>query len=170
MTFFKVAATSLFLAAVSAEVVFFEPAFYDGPVTIETTSVAGNLDGFKMGTSANTTSYDYWWFDLVSMSDKSAVNIVFYNAGDIGNSQPLAVEASGVFANGTRFFNQILSPGGATISNGPDGISAWWNGTGAGFRGTSLDSQHVQYDLTFDSPELGVVGQIQLKSVSMNVK
>ncbi|KAH8888945.1 hypothetical protein GQ53DRAFT_723713 [Thozetella sp. PMI_491] len=157
-------AATLLLARACAETVFFEPAFYDGPVNMETSSVDGNLDGFKMRTSANTSSYDYWWFDLVSTSDKSAVNIVFYNAGDIGNAQPLAVEVSGVFANGTSYFSQILSPGGSTISNGPDGISAWWNGTGAGFQGTSLNAGQVQYNVTFDSPGLGVVGTIQLNS------
>ncbi|KAF2993485.1 hypothetical protein E8E14_001883 [Neopestalotiopsis sp. 37M] len=164
MGLLQVALTAVLLTGAAADTVFLEPAFYDGPVSVELTSVAGNLDGNKMNTSANLTSYDYWWFDLVSTSDKSAVNIVFYNAGDIGNAQPLAVEVSGVFANGTRYFNQVLSPDGATISNGPDGISAWWNGTGAGFQGTSLEAENAQYNVTFDSPELGVFGTIQLNS------
>ncbi|KAI0167748.1 hypothetical protein BJ166DRAFT_610520 [Pestalotiopsis sp. NC0098] len=140
------------LARAAAETVFFPPEFHSGSVEIETTSIDGNLDGFKMKTSANCTSFDYWWFYLVSTSDRSAVNVVFFNAGDIGNSQPLAVELSRVFANGTTYLNQILADG-VTISNGPEG-----------FAGTNLAEPDVQYNVTFDSPELGAHGNIHLRS------
>jgi hypothetical protein len=156
---------SLLLGRVAAEKVFIPPAFHNGSVTIETDSVAGNLDGFKMRTAANRTSYDYWWFDAVSLPDKAGLNIVFYNAGDIGNPQPLAAEISGVFPNGTRFYNQVMASEGAVISNGPQGVSGDWKGTGAKFRGTNLDKPNVEYHVTFDSPGLGVDGTIQLKSV-----
>ncbi|RYP62738.1 hypothetical protein DL769_007197 [Monosporascus sp. CRB-8-3] len=119
-----------------------------------------------MTTSANSSSYDYWWFSLVSTEDASALNLVFYNAGDIGNPQPLAVEVSGLFPNGTRFLTQVLEPEGAVISNGPQGISAQWLGLKAGFRGTNLEKPNVTYEVNFDSPELGIVGNIELKSVS----
>ncbi|EXK80641.1 hypothetical protein FOQG_14847 [Fusarium oxysporum f. sp. raphani 54005] len=159
-------ATSLLslIPATLADTVYLAPELHNGSVTIETLSVAGNLDGFKMNTSANASSYDYWWFDVVSEEDDTALNIVFYNAGDIGNPQPIAVEISGVFSNGTRFLNQVLSPDGATVSNGPRGVRGSWLDGRATFRGTNLEKKNVKYEVKFRSPELGVFGDIQLKS------
>ncbi|KAL0943327.1 uncharacterized protein CTRU02_201213 [Colletotrichum truncatum] len=157
-------ALSLFLTHARACTVELPPVMHNGSVVIEELSTPGNLDGFKMKTSANSSSYDYWWFDAVSNSNDAALNIVFYNAGDIGNPQPLAVEISGTFGNGTRFFKQVLAPGGAVISNGPEGVSGQWKGTGASFRGTNLEKPNVEYEVIFDSPELGVHGSLKLKS------
>lgn len=138
---------------------------HTGPVTVETTSVPKNLDGPKLQTSANSSSFDYWWFDLVSNTSNAALNIVFYNAGDIGNSQPLAVEVSGVFENGTRFLNQVLEPTGATIRNDNNGVEGHWKGLEAKFRGSNLEDEHVRYDLSFDSPEIGITGHVTMNSV-----
>lgn len=137
----KVATITLLLLLVSAmaDTINIPPTIYNGSVAIETLSIPGNLDGFKVRTAANLTSYDYWWLDFVSTTDDTALNIVFYNAGNIGNSQPVAVEVSGVLANGTRFFNHTLAPYGAVISNGSDGVFGHWVGIGATFRGTNLD-------------------------------
>ncbi|KAH7143428.1 hypothetical protein EDB81DRAFT_884042 [Dactylonectria macrodidyma] len=154
----------LLIAEALVDTVYIPPTMHEGATTIEELSTVGNLDGFKIQTAANSSSYDYWWFDLVSTTDDAALNIVFYNAGDIGNPQPTAVEVSGVFANGTRFLNQILSPYGAVISNGPDGVSGQWLGTGASFRGTNLEEPDITYQVKFDSPKLGVEGTVQLQS------
>lgn len=144
---------------------------YNGTTTIEELSVAGNLDGAKFNTSENSTSFDYWWFDVVSAENDAALNIVFYNAGDIGNPQPLAVEVSGTFAKGTVFFNQVLEPTGAEISNGPEGISGVWKGLGASFCGTNLEEANVTYELNFDSlSSLGLNGTVKLNSVSFGTQ
>ena len=141
------------------------PEMYNGSVVVEDLSVAGNLDGAKMRTTSNSSSFDYWWFDLVSTTDGAAVNVVFYNAGDVGLDKPLSVEISGTFPNGTTFWNHVIETKGATISNGPRGIDAQWKNLGAGFRGTSLEQPTVEYEVKLDSPQLGVVGDIVLKSV-----
>ncbi|KAI1360748.1 hypothetical protein F5Y08DRAFT_316742 [Xylaria arbuscula] len=159
------ATLTLSLAALTiAETIQLQPSLYDGPVNIETLSVPGNLDGPKMKTSANMSSFDYWWFDAVSTTDDAALNIVFYNAGDTGNPQPLAVEISGVFPNGTRFYNQVLETTGAEISYGVNGVFGYWKGIGAKFRGTNLEKPNVEYNVEFDPPGLDVFGKLTLKS------
>lgn len=160
---------AVLFASATAYQISVEPVMYNGVITIEELSVAGNLDGAKFNTSANSTSFDYWWFDVVSAENDAALNIVFYNAGDIGNPQPLAVEVSGTFPNGTVFFNQVLEPTGAEISNGPEGISGVWRGLGASFRGTNLEETNVTYELNFDSlSALGLNGTVKLSSVSFD--
>jgi hypothetical protein len=142
-----------------------KPTLHKGPVQIETLSVPGNLDGFKINTSTNSSSFDYWWFDLLSEKDDAALNVVFYNAGDIGNPQPLAVEISGSWPNGTTFWQRSLEPEGAEISNCQMGISGEWKGLRAKFSGTSLSKPNVNYRLEFDSPALGIMGKVKLNSV-----
>lgn len=141
------------------------PEMYNGSVSVEVSSVAGNLDGAKMRTTSNSSSFDYWWFDMVSTMDSAAVNVVFYNAGDIGLDKPLSVEISGTFSNGTTFWNHVIETRGAFLSNDPDGIKAQWEGVGAGFDGSNLEKPNVEYKVKLDSPQLGVHGNITLKAV-----
>lgn len=142
------------------------PEMYNGSVVVEELSVAGNLDGAKMKTTSNSSSFDYWWFDLVSTTDGAAVNIVFYNAGDVGLDKPLSVEISGTFSNGTTFWTHVAETKGTTISNGPKGANAYWKSLDVGFRGSNLEKPNIEYEVNLDSPQLGVVGKITLKSVS----
>jgi hypothetical protein len=142
------------------------PVFHNGSVTVETLSVAGNLDGPKMSTAANKTSFDFWYWDAFSLTDKQALNAVFFNTGDLPNPSPLAVQVSGTFSNGTQFFGQVFATEGAVINNGPDGISGDWRGSGTKFTGTALDKPNVEYVATFNSPEIGLAGTVTLKSVS----
>lgn len=41
-------------------------ALHEGPLHIETNSIPNNLDNPELFTSANSLSFDYWWFDFVS--------------------------------------------------------------------------------------------------------
>ncbi|KAI9172732.1 Tyrosinase family protein asqI [Paramyrothecium foliicola] len=125
-----------------------EPKMNNKPVSIETLSVPGNLDGFKIQASANKSSFDYWWFDLVSEKDDAALNVVFYNTGDIGNPQLLA----------------LLETEGAEIANSERGVSGHWKALGAKFSGTNLANPNVKYQLDINSPELGITGKMKLKS------
>jgi hypothetical protein len=135
-------------------------------VTVERTSIDGNLDGPKMSTAANRSSFDFWYFDVFSPVSNEAINIVFFNSGDLKNPNPLAVQISGTYADGTEFFGQVLAPGGALISNGSGGISGEWIGSGASFRGTSLQKSNVEYEITLHAPSIGVEGTVNFKSVS----
>ncbi|GJD04765.1 Hydroxyneurosporene synthase [Colletotrichum higginsianum IMI 349063] len=137
----------------------------------EITSQPGNLDGPKLKPGVNETSFDWWYFDVVSTTSKNeSLTIVFYNSGpsSLGNpGGPLSIQVTGVFANGTAFGTIADATCGATMKNDEDGISSVWNGAGASFTGTSLDQRGVEYTVAIDNPTIGINGTLTLKSVSL---
>jgi hypothetical protein len=160
--------SALFLGQVLAltDRLFIPPAYRNGSVSVENLSVPGNLDGFKMRTAANRTSFDFWYFDAFSKTTGAAINIVFFNTGDFAtNSIPLAVQISGTYDNGTQFSAQALASEGVILKNGEEGVSGDWKGAGASFKGTSLAKPNVTYEIQIDSPSIGIKGTFVLKSV-----
>lgn len=115
-------------------------------------------------------SFDSWYFDVVSESTGAVVNIVFFNTGDfyyqLGNGQPLAVQLTGKYANGTEFFIQTFATEGAIIKNDDCGVSADFKGSGASFVGTNLQKPNVTYTITYDGSVGGVNGTVTFKAVS----
>lgn len=85
------------------------------------------------------------------LTDDSAINVVIYNAGDFGNSQSLAVEISGTYANGTRFFDQALDAKGTSSRNDQTGIYGECKGISAQFSGSDLGRPNVENELRFGS-------------------
>jgi hypothetical protein len=161
--------SALFLtqALALADRVYIPPAYHNGSVSVEGLSVPGNLDGFKMRTAANRTSFDFWYFDAFSKTTGAAINIVFFNTGDFAeNPNPLAVQISGTYDNGTEFFAQALASKGAVLKNDEEGVSGDWKGAGASFSGTNLNKPNVTYEIILDSPSIGIKGTFVLKSVS----
>lgn len=159
--------SALFLTQALADRVYIPPAYRNGSVSVEGISVPGNLDGFKMKTAANRTSFDLWYFDAFSKTTGAAINIVFFNTGDFAaNPNPLAVQISGTFDNGTQFSAQVLASEGAVLKNDQEGVSGDWKGSGASFNGTNLDKPSVNYEILFDSPSINIKGTFILKSVS----
>jgi hypothetical protein len=170
MWIFKAATVSaLFLGQTLAltDRVYIPPAYHNGSVSVEGLSVPGNLDGFKMRTAANRTSFDFWYFDAFSKTTGAAINIVFYNTGDFAtNPIPLAVQVSGTYDNGTEFSAQALASKGVVLKNDEEGVSGDWKGAGASFKGTNLNKPNVSYEILLDSPSIGIKGSFVLKSVS----
>jgi hypothetical protein len=168
MWMLKAAAVSaLFVTQAFADRVYIPPAYHNGSVSVEGLSQPGNLDGFKMRTAANRTSFDLWYFDAFSKTTGAAINIVFYNTGDFAaNPHPLAVQVSGTFDNGTQFSAQAMASEGAVLKNDQQGVSGDWKGSGASFNGTNLNKPNVKYEIRFDSPSIGVKGTFVLQSVS----
>jgi hypothetical protein len=157
---------ALFLAPALADRVYIPPTYHQGNVTVEGLSMPGNLDGFKMRTAANRTSFDFWYFVAFSQTTGAAINIVF-NTGDFAtNANPLAVQISGTFDNGTQFSAQSLASQGAVVKNNREGVSGDWKGSGASFNGTSLDKPNVKYEIVLNSPSIGINGIFVLNSVS----
>lgn len=142
------------------------PAYLNGSVHVETLSVPGNLDGPKIQSSANRSSFDFWYFGAVSSSNNAGVIITFFNSAELGNESPLSVQVSGSFPNGTLFSGEALATSNAVISNCSGGISGVWGGTGASFRGADLHKPNVEYDILLDMPSIGIKGTVALKSVS----
>ncbi|KAB8251375.1 hypothetical protein F9C07_2281331 [Aspergillus flavus] len=157
--------SGLLLPPTLANRLYLPPVYHNGSVEVENFSVPGNLDGFKMKTPANSTSFDFWYFDAFSRNTSAAINIVFFNTGDFAaNPHPLTVQISGTFDNGTQFSGEALASEGAFITNDESGITGNWLGSGASFYGTNLEKPNVEYVVKLNSPSIGVRGTFKLKS------
>lgn len=142
-----------------------KPVYTNGTISVEHLSEAGNLDGFKMSTPAARGSADFWYFDVFSSATNQTLNIVFFNSGEFSQyPHPLAVQVSGVYANGTSFYFEALADSGVSITNGPAGITGDWKGVGS-FKGSALDGPDVEYTINLDSPQMDIYGSIVFKSV-----
>lgn len=143
------------------------PEYFNGTVSVEHLSVAGNLDGFKMLTPAARASTDFWYFDVFSKATNQTLNIVFFNTGEFKlYPHPLALQVSGAYANGTDFYYEAVADSGVTITNGPKGITGDWKGVGT-FDGCALDKPDVEYHISIDSSVMDINGNITFKSVSI---
>ncbi|KAH8596965.1 hypothetical protein B0O99DRAFT_705323 [Bisporella sp. PMI_857] len=157
------------VVSVLGKSVYWPPVYSNATSDVEILSDPSNLDGYKMNASAMINgAFDFWYFDVASESSNAGVNIVFFNTGDfyyqLGNEQPLAVQLTGKFANGTEFFVQTFATEGATIQNDEFGIAADFKGSGASFVGTNLQEPGVTYIITYDGSAGGVRGTITFKA------
>ncbi|KAL4734173.1 hypothetical protein BDV11DRAFT_209609 [Aspergillus similis] len=153
-------------ANVVAERLYIPPVYHNDSIEVEGLSVAGNLDGPKMRTAANCTSFDFWYFDAFSTSTQRLQSILSsaIQVTPRRNPNPLAVQVSGTFDKGTQFSGQVFASKGVVIDSGEDGISASWDGSGASFRGTSLEKPNPEYSIKFDSPSISVTGNVRLQA------
>lgn len=145
-----------------------QPTYRNGSVTVETLSVPSNLDGPKITTAVNASSFDFWYFGAVSASTDASVIITFFNSAILGSQNPLVVQVSGSFPNGTLFTGEALATSDAVLRSSSKGIAGVWGGTGASFKGTNLDKPHISYEITLDMPNIGIKGTVTLKSVSLS--
>jgi hypothetical protein len=131
------------------------------------TSDARGFDAPKVR-PINSTSWDLWYFDAVSLDSNASVVIVFFTATSDGfqllGDQPnvTSVSITGSFPNGTLFGAGIEADGAVitTIGQGSTGI---FKGTGCSWAGQSDLSKYV---VTIDAPSLGITGSLVLHSVS----
>ncbi|KAK5996759.1 hypothetical protein PT974_02100 [Cladobotryum mycophilum] len=163
----------LWSATVSATVVTYSDALFNGPTTIETAYSGSSFDGPKLNPGPNKTSYDWWEFDVVSTSSANeSVLFAFYLStaeaffGGIDNS-PVSVVINGVFKNGTQYIHQVTPTGSSlaevTTTPGKDGSSGNWQSTGFSWTGASDLSKYV---ISVDSPSAGVSGTVTLESIA----
>lgn len=127
MAAYRSLAASLFLVTqASGWTIDFAPVTTNGSVFIEKVSLPspGSLDGPKINVTVNSTSSDWWYFDAVSdiPGDESTLEIVFHNSGVIPTSQPLAVQITGTYSNGTKFDKYVEAKGGATVTVDEEGV------------------------------------------------
>lgn len=167
----RVLLASLFLVTQAAGwTIDFAPATTNGSVSIEKVSLPspGSLDGPKINVTANSTSSDWWYFDAVSdiPGDESTLEIVFHNSGVIPTSQPLAVQITGTYSNGTRFDKYVEAKGGATVTVDEEGVRGHWKGADATFFSTPLEKPGLTFTIEVDAPEIGVNVTFVLEAVS----
>jgi hypothetical protein len=161
------AVSALLLPSALGSLLSIPPAYNNGTVTVEELSVAGNLDGPKLETAANRSSFDFWYFGAMSSTNKASVIVTFFNSAELGNKIPLSVQVSGSFPNGSLFTGEALATADAVLSDCSGAIAGSWGGTGASFTGTALDKPNVEYHIRLDMIDIGVKGTVTLKSVSV---
>jgi hypothetical protein len=128
-----------------------------GPITAQFVSEASGFDGPKLS-AVNSTSYDWWYFDVASADLQSSVILTFFTAGGSAITNPFGTTVPwaflvGTFPNGTAFQYYFAATSPAVVITDDDGSSGSWSGTGLGWSGTS---DLTQYTILIDIPALNV--------------
>ncbi|KAL3468966.1 hypothetical protein BJX99DRAFT_265637, partial [Aspergillus californicus] len=127
-----------------------------GPSTPDTTVGLNAFDGSHI-TTHNGSAYEWWYFDAVSTDGSAAVVAQFYPAlYPDANALILSI----VFPNGT-VFAPLAHVGALELSTVGDGSRGYVQGGAFTWFGASdLSSYH----LTLDLPDLGISGEIIMRS------
>lgn len=142
------------------------PPAVTGDVTANFKSDCG-LDGSQLS-AVNSSSWDWWYFDAVSLDAKSNVVIIFYTASSSGfpflppSPNVTLFELHSLLPNGA-LFNVFIPAEEAVITTVGEGSSGNFKGTNASWTGTA-DLKH--YKIVVNSPANGVVGTFNLRSLA----
>ncbi|KAJ7154160.1 hypothetical protein C8R46DRAFT_1297866 [Mycena filopes] len=118
----------------------------------------------------NGSSFDWWYFDVVSTDPAVAlasVVVVFYTSAGAAfpflspSDSITRVQLSVSFPNGTQFTTVVDAEAGATVVS--DGNVSSGNWTGTGF---SWGHSGASYTVVIDAPQVGVQGSISFNSVA----
>ncbi|KAK9234115.1 hypothetical protein V1525DRAFT_422544 [Lipomyces kononenkoae] len=149
-------------------------ALYNGSVKPESIAAAGDLDMPKIRPGVNATSYDWWYFDVVSTDARASVTIVFYDSGPEGfinpyERGPLSVSITGLFPNGSAY--DFSAPATSAVvsrhAGGSFATSGVYKDSGFEWKGTtSSDDGEVTYVVSIDAPSIGVNGTVSFKSIA----
>lgn len=146
------------------------PVIENGTSPTQFTYPGYGIDGPRVD-NVNDTVFDWWYFDAVSENvadgDLSSIVAVFYD-GTSGGFQALPESQNkiqmsfvGTFANGTTFRAYTL-PAQAVISSDATGSSGDWGGYGS----WSGDVETGDWELNFESEELGVTASVRMEQVN----
>ncbi|KIW17327.1 hypothetical protein PV08_04519 [Exophiala spinifera] len=140
---------------------------YQGAIQMQENSGLYPLDGPKLTPWPNATSYDWWYFDVVSTSNNASfVSTFFLNRGafrGVNETAPNVVDASVTFPNGTAVDTTTFVDlnENVTVTTLGNGSSGDWTGTGANWNGSpDLKSYTINYNSS------AIKGSIVLTSVS----
>ncbi|TVY87058.1 Tyrosinase family protein, partial [Lachnellula willkommii] len=130
-------------------------------------STTDNPDGPQLS-AINTTSFDWWYFDVVSPDLLTSLTIVFFTA--LNSSFPFLLPSSNVdvvgvfysFPNGT-YDDIFLYASEVNITTDDNGSYGQYVGAGASWSG-SPDLSH--YEISIDSPENGISGTFTLDTLA----
>ncbi len=141
----------------------------DVPSSVEMTStVDGPFDGPKVK-PVNSTSFDWWYFDVVDEDASQSCTFAFYSTASSGLGFGPELESinwvhvSGAFSNGTRF-DFVLPASTSVVATNGDGSAGSWDGSGISWVGTP---DLLQYIVTAADPTTGVSGTMKLSSVGI---
>ncbi|KAM0815602.1 putative Hydroxyneurosporene synthase protein [Seiridium cardinale] len=140
----------------------------NGTSTGQYISSASGFDSPKVF-PINSSSYDWWYFDIVSEDRQYSTSLAFiaapgtaFTTGLPETNMLLGVVFLSTPEQPLSTVYQLLATEAIVVSDS-DGTSGVWNGTGMQFRG-SEDLRMFQLDI--DMPGLGLFGNISLTSVS----
>ncbi|KAJ1547796.1 hypothetical protein HK405_004902 [Cladochytrium tenue] len=153
---------------------------YNGAVDVEFESLEScnrqHIDGPKLLPRPNSTTFDWWYFDVVSSDPNSnaSMTVIFFESTSkaftaIADSADgfSSVVLAGVFDNGTVFNSGATasagSDGAVLITSSASGISGDWTSTGFEF---SSSGGFDEYTVRIDNSEIGVYGEMTLTSVA----
>ncbi|KAJ7171251.1 hypothetical protein C8R46DRAFT_1216831 [Mycena filopes] len=160
--------STLLLATGSSAKIFNIPATVSsGSSTALFNSTATDLDAPKVH-PINGSSFDWWYFDVVSTDPKSpaSVVVIFYTVA--GAAFPFLSPSDAItraqifvsFPNGTQF-TTITDAAGATVVSDGNVSSGDWGGTGFGWGHSGAN-----YTVVIDAPKVGVQGSISFSPVA----
>ncbi|TVY39700.1 Tyrosinase family protein [Lachnellula occidentalis] len=138
-----------------------------GDIIANFLSANDNLDGPQLS-AINSTSADWWYFDVVSPDLLTSLTITFFTALD--SSFPFLPPSSNVdvvgifysFPNGTYDVIFIYASA-AIVTTDVNGSSGKYVGAGASWSGSSDLSR---YEISIDSPENGISGTFTLDTLA----
>ena len=124
-----------------------------------------NLDAPKVH-PINRTSFNFWYFDAVSLDSNASFTIVFDTSTGQAIAQPDnnnigSVIVWALFPNGTVFATDAFATETVVTVEG-QGSSAVFNGTGASFKEKPDLSR---YEVKLDAPKMGIEGNVVFYSV-----
>jgi hypothetical protein len=148
-----------------------EWAFVEGkaaePSTILTNSLQSPLDAVKFD-FINGTSYQWWYFDVVSYDLLSAIAVTFNIGSNVGSSDPsevpVYISVDGKLPDGKLFSISAIPATNITVNTNGQGSSSVWEGSGSTISWDGTPDLSV-YKLTITAPEYGIQGVITLNSV-----
>jgi hypothetical protein len=146
-------------------------AFMEGkanePSTILTNSLQSPLDGVKFD-FINGTSYQWWYFDVVSYDLQSSITVTFYIGSNVGSSNaseiPTYVSVDGKLPSGQVFSIPSIPATDITINTLGQGSSSLWEGSGSSCSWIGTPDLSM-YKVSIAAPEYGIQGSIILNSV-----
>lgn len=111
--------------------------------------------------------WQLWYFEAVSATDKSSIQVVYYSGFAfgplLGPDVPYYVQLSGTFANGTAwgsYMGAATTLGKVTPASTGFGSNGVWPGVGGWTSGGSANT--VMYEATFNTGPGGVVGNLTM--------
>ncbi|KAG8158187.1 hypothetical protein KVR01_011948 [Diaporthe batatas] len=140
----------------------------EGESTAEVVSVDGGLDLPKLTPGVNSTTFDWWYFDVVSSTTIESFSIIFANIENPNLGGALAVQVSGTYLDGTTFSKTMPATRNASFVANDRGIASHWDGEAGdfSFSGTNLDAPNITYTISGDDPDTESFGTVTLTSVS----
>ncbi|KAJ7693083.1 hypothetical protein B0H17DRAFT_981939 [Mycena rosella] len=136
--------------------------------TAHFTSAASGLDAPKIH-PVNSSSFDWWYFDVVSSDPSSLASVVVAFYTTTANAFPFLAPSDTVtvaqiavsFPNGTTF-GATVNADGATVTSDENLSSGDWHNSG--FKWTHTGDS--TYTVVVDAPDIGVKGTISFHSVA----